>query len=303
MRCASAAATTPPTRWPRWRWPAPSAARWRRCCTACASTRRAAPRGVRRQRRRRRGLRRQQGHQRRRHRGRARRAWAPTSTPGKLVVILGGDGKGQDFAPLARRWRACARGGPDRPRCRRHRGRRWRPRRGAAAPRHAGGRGGLVLRARSRRRGAAQPGLRQPGHVPQLRHRAEVFVPPCSAGGRARGGSHDTPLRERIRRLALATRSAQWAPRRGAAEAAMPVRDWINAPARRRPPRSAASTRRWCGSSGAARARPGDGLFGARSRCPTTRSSRATRPRTSCRATRSIAGIGRLARWRWCRSR
>jgi UDP-N-acetylmuramoylalanine--D-glutamate ligase len=49
----------------------PSAARWPRCCTACASTRRAAPRAVGRHGRRRRGLRRQQGHQRRRHRGRA----------------------------------------------------------------------------------------------------------------------------------------------------------------------------------------------------------------------------------------
>ena len=38
MRCASAAATTPPMRWPRWRWRRRSAARWRRCCTACATT-------------------------------------------------------------------------------------------------------------------------------------------------------------------------------------------------------------------------------------------------------------------------
>ena len=37
-RCAFAAATTPPTRWPRWRSPRRSAARSRRCCTACANT-------------------------------------------------------------------------------------------------------------------------------------------------------------------------------------------------------------------------------------------------------------------------
>jgi UDP-N-acetylmuramoylalanine--D-glutamate ligase len=47
-----------------------------------------------------RSLRRQQGHQRRCHRGGAER---PGRRPraGKLVVILGGDGKGQDFSPLA----------------------------------------------------------------------------------------------------------------------------------------------------------------------------------------------------------
>ena len=38
LRCASAVATTPSTRWPRWRWPPARAASWGRCCTACANT-------------------------------------------------------------------------------------------------------------------------------------------------------------------------------------------------------------------------------------------------------------------------
>ena len=53
-------------------------------------------------------IRRQQGHQRRRHR---RRADGLGAEGKKLVVILGGDGKGQDFAPLAAAGGAsCARG-------------------------------------------------------------------------------------------------------------------------------------------------------------------------------------------------
>ena len=62
-----------PMRWPRWRWPPPSAARWRRCCTTCATiaaSRTAcssSPAWAAS------GLRRQQGHQRRRHGGRFRR--------------------------------------------------------------------------------------------------------------------------------------------------------------------------------------------------------------------------------------
>ena len=63
-------------------------------------------------------LRRLQGHQRRRHGGRARRACAQP-----VVLIAGGDGKGQDFSPLAPAvQRARARGGADRARRARDRG-------------------------------------------------------------------------------------------------------------------------------------------------------------------------------------
>ena len=64
--------------------------------------RRAAPRGVRRASSTGRILRRQQGHERGRNR---RGAEGLGAERGKLVVILGGDGKGQDFAPLAAPWR------------------------------------------------------------------------------------------------------------------------------------------------------------------------------------------------------
>ena len=85
-------------RWRRWRWPPPPGARWARCCTACAST--AASRtgskpvgiideveyfddskGT--------------------NVGATVAALHGLGAERKLVVILGGDGKGQDFSPLA----------------------------------------------------------------------------------------------------------------------------------------------------------------------------------------------------------
>ena len=91
--------------------------------------------------------------------------------PAKLVLILGGDGKGQDFAPLAaplqRFARAAALIGRDAATLESRAG---RLRRAAAAPPDAACGHRLVLRAGpSRRCGAAVAGLRQPGHVPQLR--------------------------------------------------------------------------------------------------------------------------------------
>ena len=93
----------------------------------------------------------------------------------RLVVILGGDGKGQDFAPLAEPLGAlCARGGLHRSRCRAHpRSGRRGPDRRAHSPagcRHAA-RGGVARRAAGPlgRRGADVARLRQPGHVRQLR--------------------------------------------------------------------------------------------------------------------------------------
>ena len=96
--CRSRARTTQPTRWPPARSPLPRARRSPRSPRACELPRPAAPHAARRAARRRRVAGRLQGHQRRRHRGRAE--WPARS---KAVLILGGEGKGQDFAPLARR--------------------------------------------------------------------------------------------------------------------------------------------------------------------------------------------------------
>ena len=98
MRCRSAAGTTRPTRWRRSRSRAPSAARSGRCCMRCAPIaanrigwNRSRPSAAS---------------------STSTTARAPTSAPPwprwtdsgdegrKLVVILGGDGKGQDFGPL-----------------------------------------------------------------------------------------------------------------------------------------------------------------------------------------------------------
>ena len=89
----------------------------------------------------------------------------------KVVVILGGDGKGQDFSPLAARGVALRPGRrPDRPRCTAD------PRRARAGRRRAAGRrvdgasrfACHAARARRRRR-ADVAGLRQLRHVPRLR--------------------------------------------------------------------------------------------------------------------------------------
>ena len=101
-------------RWPRWRWPAQPVARWPPCCTACANT------------------------------AASRTAWNPSAcfndveyfddskgtnvgatvaaldglgADRKVVVILGGEGKGQDFSPLGATGDPIrARRGADRPR-------------------------------------------------------------------------------------------------------------------------------------------------------------------------------------------
>src|SRR5215470_10592508 len=99
MRCASAVATTRPTRSRRSRSPPAWACRSRRCCTACANTAasRIEPIG-------------QIGQVEFFDDSKGTNVGATVAAlgglgadraPAKLVVILGGDGKGQDFAPLA----------------------------------------------------------------------------------------------------------------------------------------------------------------------------------------------------------
>ena len=112
-------------------------------------------------------LRRFQGHQRRRH---GRGARAACTQP--VVLIAGGDGKGQDFAPLRGRCSAaCARGGADRPRCASRSPRRSTD---CGVPHRTRGdmddavRCAPALAAAGRRR-AAVAGLRELRHVPQLR--------------------------------------------------------------------------------------------------------------------------------------
>ena len=111
--------------------------------------------------------------------------------PAKLVVILGGDGKGQDFTPLAeplrRHARAVATIGRD---AARDRGGAGADRRAAAAPRDARGGDALVLRA------GAQPGdavLLSPACASldmfrNYAHRAEVFVAEVQALAAEHGG-------------------------------------------------------------------------------------------------------------------
>jgi hypothetical protein len=87
-----------------------------------------------------------------------------------VVLIAGGDGKGQDFSPLvapvAQYARAVVLIGRTRARC----ARRWGDRQTADRRRLAGRSGGEIRQPRgSGRRGAAVAGLRQPRHVPQLR--------------------------------------------------------------------------------------------------------------------------------------
>ena len=116
---------------------------------------------------------------------------ADTRAGASWCVILGGDGKGQDFAPLAAPVRApCARGGADRPRCRRASRPRW-PACGVPLQRHDSLRGGhaLVLRAGAARatRCCCSPACASLDMFRNYGHRAEVFVAAVQrAGGRAR---------------------------------------------------------------------------------------------------------------------
>jgi UDP-N-acetylmuramoylalanine--D-glutamate ligase len=95
--CASAAATTPSTRWRRWPW------RCRRLRAGPHAVRparipgRAAPRGAGRHRQRVEYFDDSKGT----NVGATVAALQGLGAERKLVVILGGDGKGQDFAPLA----------------------------------------------------------------------------------------------------------------------------------------------------------------------------------------------------------
>ena len=164
--CDCRAGTTPPTRSPRSRcarrlhWP------MRRCSQRCGFRRPAAPRAVGRR------------HATacttsttRRAPTSARPSRRSTGMSGPLVLIAGGDGKGQDFAPLARglpRQGAARRA--DRPR----RARASRPRSQASArpssPLDMARGGARRARGRAaRRHGAAVAGLREPRHVPRLR--------------------------------------------------------------------------------------------------------------------------------------
>jgi len=79
----------------------------------------------------------------------------------RVVLIAGGEGKGQNFAPLAEPVSRHARGGADRARCRAHRARSGRERRCLATRRqHGGGSGASPCAGAARRRGAAVARLR-----------------------------------------------------------------------------------------------------------------------------------------------
>ena len=171
----------------------------------------------------------------------------------KLVVILGGDGKGQDFAPLAaplaRHARAVLTIGRDAAAIERVDRRAGVPFERCATL-EAAVDGGVRAR-RARRRGAAQPGLRQPRHVPQLRA-SRRGLRRRGAGGRADtakgAASAVSAARRRARRacamsaasptrgsLARAPRGAAAArrrdarrPRRRAVVEPIPVREWIS---------------------------------------------------------------------------
>ena len=182
--------------------------------------------------------------------------------PAKLVVILGGDGKGQDFAPLAepvrRHARAVATIGRD-----------------AAAIEAALAATGVPLQrhatleaatrwcfeqAHARRRGAAEPGLREPRHVPQLRApRRGLRRRGAGDRGRARG-AHE---------------SLRMSARTPCAQGDLGAR---RADARPRSPRAALSPRRW-----RRRARPAARQTPTRSRCATGSTSAAA-SRRGCSA-------------------
>ena len=188
-------------------------------------------------------------------------ASAPTARRPSSCVILGGDGKGQDFAPLAEPVRAPrARGRDDRPRRGADRGRARADRRADRAPRDARGRDALVLRAGAAgRRGAAEPGLREPRHVPQLRAPRR--------GVRRRGAGDRADTTGSVGMSALPASCSRWRARQrrpsGRLAAGCTPRRRRRGAARRARCRSAtgsastaasrracsASTRRWSGSS------------------------------------------------------
>ena len=188
----------------------------------------------------------------------------------------------------------------DRPRRRRDRG-RARPTaacRCSATPRCEAATRWCFEQAQARRRGAAEPGLRQPGHVPQLR--------PPRRGLRRRGAARSPPSagrcwHERAGRSAAAC-AARLAPRCGrprrrARRAAGARLDQTSR--RQRPARLLGFDQALvCVVGRAARARPGDGLFGLgrAARQPEVRALRAdatscTRHAAVARASRFVAAL------------
>ena len=157
------------------------------------------------------------------------------NAPAKLVVILGGDGKGQDFAPLAEPVRCHARAvatlGRDAALIE-----QALSDTGVAAQRHdtlpAATRWAFT-QAERRRRGAAEPGVREPRHVPQLRTpRRGVRCRGASDRGRARGGGGMSSRSSRPMNVLhgvdfanLGARFVALLTRRGEA---VPMRDWTS---------------------------------------------------------------------------
>ena len=224
--------------------------------------------------RRRRRLRRQQGHQRRRDGGRARRPRRRQGAGASWSSSSAATARARTSRRWPRRWRAT------RARWRRSAATRRRSSaslerpacRSSATTRCEAASRWCFEQAQRRRRGAAQPGLRQPRHVPQLRApRRGVRRRRCASWPRERwrGSRHEL---DRCRRRAPALQAPLTRPRvarrrsrRGSGGApagagvaeAMPVRDWISvdarpagAPARLRPAaglgrRRAARARRW----------------------------------------------------------
>jgi UDP-N-acetylmuramoylalanine-D-glutamate ligase len=162
----------------------------------------------------------------------------------KLVVILGGDGKGQDFAPLAapvaRYVRAAVLIGRDAPAsapC-------WSARRAAARRRNAAAGRALATSARQPATRADVAGLRQLRHVPQLPH-----APRCSA---RRAGVADEP--------ACAEGAHELRPTLSGLHGCPAGRGARLRAARRS--RAGLRPGAAVGDGGAAGLRPGDGVFG-----------------------------------------